>query len=169
MAALPLRVVASVRCTITADDTQNLCNTRPREPTPPPVGFTTYTRNMAATQLSEHAVSGFAEAALYDRHRPSYSSEAVEKLIDAAGIVGIESASLIDLAAGTGKLTEVLAARDERFNVLAVEPHAEMRQQLIQKKLDNVKVLDGMSTAIPTDDESVEAVFSAQVCTARCD
>jgi hypothetical protein len=67
------------------------------------------------------------------------------------------------LAAGTGKFTELLACRDERFSVLAVEPHDEMRQQLALKSLDNVAVANGLSTAMPAPDESVDAVFAAQV------
>jgi trans-aconitate methyltransferase len=116
-----------------------------------------------SSRLSEKAVSGFANAALYDAHRPSYPSEAVTTLLKAAAVDGVDGARLIDLAAGTGKFTELLSGRKECFNILAVEPHHEMREQLIRKTLSNVTVADGLSTSIPADDESVDAVFAAQV------
>ncbi|KAF1949623.1 methyltransferase [Byssothecium circinans] len=117
---------------------------------------------MAASQLSERAASGFAKAALYDQHRPSYPSDAVQALLEAAGVSGVDAASLIDLAAGTGKFTELLAARDEHYNIIAVEPHKEMREQLERKKLDKVTVVEGLSTAIPAGSECADAVFAAQ-------
>ncbi|KAF2794036.1 methyltransferase domain-containing protein [Melanomma pulvis-pyrius CBS 109.77] len=117
---------------------------------------------MHPTRLSEKAKSGFAEAALYDAHRPSYPPDAVASLLVAAGVAGVVGASLIDLAAGTGKLTELLAARHEQFNIVAVEPHEGMREQLVRKTLEHVTATDGLSTSIPADSESVDAVFAAQ-------
>ena len=118
---------------------------------------------MAAPRISEKALNGFAQAALYDEHRPSYPQEAVAKLLVAAAVNDIEHAKVLDLAAGTGKLTELLAARDERFNIIAVEPHSGMREQLERKRLRNVKVTDGLSTSIPAEDKSIDAMFAAQV------
>jgi len=117
---------------------------------------------MAVPRISEKALNGFAEAALYDEHRPSYPQEAVAKLLVAAAVKDIEDAKVLDLAAGTGKLTELLAARDEQFNIIAVEPHSGMREQLERKRLRNVKVTDGLSTSIPAEDESIDAMFAAQ-------
>jgi ubiquinone/menaquinone biosynthesis C-methylase UbiE len=115
-----------------------------------------------STRLSEKAVSGFAKAALYEEHRPSYPQHAVALLLDAAAVSGYKGARLVDLAAGTGKFTELLAAQEEQFSVAAIEPHQEMRKQLEQKALRNVTVTDGVSTAIPEETESVDAVFAAQ-------
>lgn len=119
--------------------------------------------SIQGSSLSEKAVSGFANAALYDEHRPSYPSEAVSALLRAASVDGVQGVRLVDLAAGTGKFTELLALRQEHFDILAVEPHQEMREQLIRKSLDNVTVTDGLSTAIPADNENVDAVYAAQV------
>lgn len=116
-----------------------------------------------SNHLSDKAVSGFANAALYDEHRPSYPPHAVTTLLEAAAVSSHEGARLIDLAAGTGKFTELLAKREEKFRILAVEPHHGMREQLTRKGLQNVTAADGLSTAIPTEDESVDAVFAAQV------
>lgn len=118
---------------------------------------------MAASRLSDSAVGGFAKARLYDQHRPSYPPDAVAALLDAARVRAVRGASLVDLAAGTGKFTELLAARPERFNVVAVEPHPEMRAELVRKALHRVVVTDGLSTAIPAQSESADAVFAAQV------
>ncbi|CAI6341467.1 unnamed protein product [Periconia digitata] len=117
---------------------------------------------MVEPQLSQKAVEGFAQAALYDQHRPSYPDEAVTALLEAAKLIGLDAASLVDLAAGTGKFTEALAARPERFRTLAVEPHAQMREQLARKNLDDVTVAEGYSTAIPAASETIDAVFVAQ-------
>ena len=118
--------------------------------------------------LSNKALHGFAKADLYDKHRPTYPSEALAILVATAQVEGVEGASIVDLAAGTGKFTELLAARPERFDVVAVEPHADMREQLARKSLENVTVIDGLSTAIPAESSSVDAVFAAQVGTRAC-
>ena len=44
------------------------------------------------------------------------------------GVSGLHGTRIVDLAAGTGKLTELLAARDEEFDILAAEPYARMRK-----------------------------------------
>ena len=62
---------------------------------------------------------------------------------------------VLDLAAGTGKLTVDLVARGAR--VVAVEPVAEMRA-----KLEGVEALDGTAEAIPLDDGSVDVVTVGQ-------
>ncbi|KAF2733736.1 S-adenosyl-L-methionine-dependent methyltransferase [Polyplosphaeria fusca] len=122
----------------------------------------TSTRPPMATALNSHAVDGFADAAAYDQHRPSYPPSAVEALLHAAGVGGVTGARVVDLAAGTGKWTEQLASRPERYSIVAVEPHDAMRRQLSSKALDRVAVVDGLSTAMPLDDCSVDALFAAQ-------
>lgn len=78
-------------------------------------------------------------------------------------MAGIPTASVVDLAAGTGKMTELLAKRPEEYEITAVEPHADMRKVLEAKKLRGVKVVDGLSTDMPLEKESVDAVIAAQV------
>lgn len=56
-----------------------------------------------------------------------------------------KGARVIDLAAGTGKFTELLAQREEGFEILAIEPHEGMRRELDAKGLNGVKVLDGIA------------------------
>lgn len=62
---------------------------------------------------------------------------------------------VLDLAAGTGKLTVDLVARGAE--VVAVEPIAEMRA-----KLADVRALDGTAEAIPLADDSVDVVTVGQ-------
>jgi SAM-dependent methyltransferase len=64
-----------------------------------------------------------------------------------------------DLAAGTGKLTRLLAATGA--DVVAVEPVAGMRDQL-RATTPEVKVLDGTAEAIPLADGCLDAVTVAQ-------
>jgi len=119
---------------------------------------------MDSHHLSARAVSGFSKSALYDQHRPSYPPDAVETLLDAVRVAGVPGATIVDLAAGTGKFTELLAQRDEEYEIVAVEPHEGMRVELEKKRLRNVTVKEGISTSIPVEDESIDAVIAAQVC-----
>jgi ubiquinone/menaquinone biosynthesis C-methylase UbiE len=112
------------------------------------------------------ATTGFADATSYDTHRPSYPPEAVEKLLAHVGLAGDghAGARIIDLAAGTGKLTELLAARPEGYEVLAVEPHDGMRGTLEAKKLRGVTSRSGTATDIAgVEDEWANVVVAAQV------
>ncbi|KAF2842724.1 S-adenosyl-L-methionine-dependent methyltransferase [Patellaria atrata CBS 101060] len=117
---------------------------------------------MEDSQLPSQALSGFANGALYDQYRPSYPQASVHALLEALRVSGQNGATIVDLAAGTGKFTELLAKRDENYKILAVEPHEEMRKQLESKQLNNVAVEEGFATSIPVADESVDAVIAAQ-------
>ncbi|KAI4169130.1 MAG: hypothetical protein LQ343_005924 [Gyalolechia ehrenbergii] len=97
---------------------------------------------MASSKISGSAIKGFANASSYDAHRPSYPSETVDDLLAKLQVRGIKNACIVDLGAGTGKFSQLLAARDEHFDIMAVEPHEEMRKECAAKKLDGVKVVD---------------------------
>ncbi|HYF45950.1 MAG TPA: class I SAM-dependent methyltransferase [Acidimicrobiales bacterium] len=81
--------------------------------------------------------------------RPGYPAAAVDLLGVGPGV------DVLDLAAGTGKLTVDLVARGA--HVVAVEPIPEMRA-----RLEGVEALDGTAEAIPLDDASVDVVTVAQ-------
>ena len=85
----------------------------------------------------------------YDRARPEYTDEAVDHVVRALGLG--RSATVLDLAAGTGKLTRALQRRFA--HVVAVEPDDAMRA-----KIDG-DARAGSAEAIPVDDASVDAVF----------
>ena len=76
-----------------------------------------------ASSIPSASTKGFENASSYDKHRPSYPAEAVTSFLKHLQVSGVEKACIVDLAAGTGKFTEMLANRDEGFDILAVEPH----------------------------------------------
>ncbi|EPE29286.1 S-adenosyl-L-methionine-dependent methyltransferase [Glarea lozoyensis ATCC 20868] len=113
-------------------------------------------------QLDERANIGFGDASSYDKFRPSYPPEAVEKLLAHLGLSGVDGARVVDLASGTGKFTELLAGRPEKFEIVAVEPHQGMRLELEKKELKGVKSVDGDACNIPLEDGWGDALIAAQ-------
>lgn len=117
----------------------------------------------APTGINNRAQVGFAKSEAYDQHRPSYTPSAVEELLKQTRVSGSKHAKILDLAAGTGKFTQSLAARPEEYDVVAVEPHDGMRDVLQNKKLPRVTIKTGTADSIPLEDGSVDAVIVAQV------
>jgi SAM-dependent methyltransferase len=72
---------------------------------------------------------------------------------------GLDGESVLDLAAGTGKLTSLLVRRYP--DVVAVEPLAGMRA-ILERNAHEATVLAGHAEHIPIDDCSVDAVFVAE-------
>ena len=98
--------------------------------------------------------TAFADVArAYERARPGYPVDAVRWL------TSDEPCDVVDLGAGTGKLTRGLVALGHR--VTAVEPLAEMRAEL-EAALPEVAALEGSAEAIPLPDESTDVVTCAQ-------
>ncbi len=93
----------------------------------------------------------------YERARPGYPPAVVDWIATAAGLG--PGSVVVDLAAGTGKLTRVLTGTGAR--VIAVEPIAEMRAQLTAM-LPGVEALDSTAEAIALPDGSADAVTVAQ-------
>jgi SAM-dependent methyltransferase len=103
------------------------------------------------------ATAGFGSAAdAYERGRPSYPDDAIAYLAAELGLG--PAARILDLAAGTGKLTAALVPL--AGHVIAVEPVAEMRRVLAAGRPD-VEVLAGRAEEIPLPDGSVDSVFVA--------
>jgi MOSC domain-containing protein YiiM/SAM-dependent methyltransferase len=108
--------------------------------------------------IHESAAKGFAAGAdAYERGRPEYSPEAIERLVAELAIG--PGSRVLDLAAGTGKLTRQLV--ETGAELLAVEPVAEMRAKL-QAFLPAVEALEGTAEAIPLPNHSVDAVVVGQ-------
>jgi SAM-dependent methyltransferase len=104
------------------------------------------------------AARGFdAAAQAYDRSRPSYPPDAVGWLCDRLDVA--PGRTVVDLAAGTGKLTALLV--DRRARLLAVEPVAGMRA-VLRARLPTVPVLAGTAERLPLADGCVDAVTVAQ-------
>lgn len=72
--------------------------------------------------LAPAAEAGFQNASAYDAHRPAYPTAGIQKLLQHMRLAGALHARIVEVAAGTGKFTEALAARVEAFEVVAVEP-----------------------------------------------
>jgi SAM-dependent methyltransferase len=89
----------------------------------------------------------------YERARPGYPDDAVEWLVPAG------AQRVLDLGAGTGKLTRSLVARG--LDVVAVEPIDEMRASLAAS-LPEVEAVAGTAEEIPLPDDSVDAITVAQ-------
>ncbi|KAI9745540.1 MAG: hypothetical protein M1818_001074 [Claussenomyces sp. TS43310] len=115
------------------------------------------------TFLAPEADLGFKDAARYDQYRPSYPSEAVDKLLSNLNVADQQNARIIEIGAGTGKFTGLLADRKERFEIVAVEPHKEMREGLEKKNLRGVRVPPGDAANIPAEKGWGDAVIAAQV------
>ena len=117
-----------------------------------------------ASSIPSASVKGFQDGSTYDQHRPSYPQEAVDSLLKHLQVAGLEGARIVDLAAGTGKFTELLANRHEWFDIIAVEPHDGMRVELEKKSLGGVRALKGEATNMRgVESQSIDAVVAAQV------
>lgn len=89
----------------------------------------------------------------YERGRPGYPPKAL-------AVAGLpSSATVLDLGAGTGKLTRMLVPKFG--HVFAIEPDDEMRRLLVELCPD-AEVHAGSADPIPLPDASVDAVFAAQ-------
>jgi SAM-dependent methyltransferase len=103
------------------------------------------------------ASAGFAGGERYERARPGYPPDAMAALCAACGIE--PRRAVLDLAAGTGKLTRELVARGA--HVIAVEPVAGMREQLAAT-VPGIQLIDGTAERVPLDDAAVDVVTVGQ-------
>lgn len=91
-------------------------------------------------------------ASVYHAARPGYPVEAIAWLIG-------DAVRVLDLGAGTGKLTEALIALDR--DVIAVDPVEEMLDEL-EVAVPGVPRILGTAEDIPIEDASVDAVVAGQ-------
>ena len=92
-------------------------------------------------------------AAAYDRGRPTFPTEAVQWL------VGPDPATVLELGAGTGKLTAVLV--ELGHDVHATDPDEHMLS-VLRKRLPDVPTSESGAEEIPLPDRSVDVVVAAQ-------
>jgi ubiquinone/menaquinone biosynthesis C-methylase UbiE len=115
-------------------------------------------REQGSRLTGDRFASAFGVAAQeYERGRPRYPAAAIDALADAFGLG--PGSVVVDLAAGTGKLTRDLVGRFGR--VIAVEPLPEMRDQLARGG-PGTTILEGTAESIPLDDGTADAVLVAQ-------
>ena len=104
-----------------------------------------------------HGSSFGTAAAAYAEHRPGYAEAAVRWALEPAGTR--EPLRVLDLAAGTGKLTATLVRLGAE--VTAVEPDPAMLAEL-RRELPSVRPLPGSAEDIPLPGASVDAVLVGQ-------
>jgi ubiquinone/menaquinone biosynthesis C-methylase UbiE len=92
-------------------------------------------------------------AEVYDRGRPSFPREAAEWL------VGRQAATVLELGAGTGKLTEQLVALGH--DVHATDPDDAMLA-VLRRKLPDTRTSVAGAEDLPVPDRSVDVVVAAQ-------
>ena len=111
-----------------------------------------------STGAHPRAEAAFGPAAeAYEVGRPGWPVAALD-VVDAR--LGLSAASrVLDLAAGTGKLTRLLTGR--YASVTAVEPVGGMRA-VLERTSPGATVLAGPAEAIPLEDGAVDAVFVAE-------
>ncbi|SNT31995.1 Methyltransferase domain-containing protein [Asanoa hainanensis] len=98
--------------------------------------------------LDAHRLS-FGAAADYDQARPTYPMAAVHWTL------GADRLRVVDLGAGTGSLSRVIAAAGHE--VIPIEPDQDMRTRF---DAAGVRALAGSAEAIPLPDASVDAVLA---------
>ena len=100
--------------------------------------------------------ASFANTAeLYERARPGYPPDLIEALF---AEIGLDQPRILDLGAGTGKLTRQLLPYGQ---VIAVEPLDEMRIQL-ERVLPDVECHAGTAESIPLPNASIDVVMVGQ-------
>jgi ubiquinone/menaquinone biosynthesis C-methylase UbiE len=105
------------------------------------------------SDASDPARSFGGVADSYDRGRPTYPRDA------AAWLTGDQPLSVLELGAGTGKLTQQLVALGH--DVHATDPDAAMLAKL-QERLPEVRTSQSSAEEIPAGDRSYDVVVSAQ-------
>lgn len=108
---------------------------------------------LTTTTWNMPAGSGDRWPEVYERGRPGWPREA-------ADLPGLSpAATVLDLGAGTGKLTRVLVSMFDR--VVAVEPADAMRRLLVTL-CPGAEARAGNAREIPLPDDSVDAVFAGE-------
>lgn len=93
----------------------------------------------------------------YELGRPEWPAELLDRV---SGELGLESdAAVLDLGAGTGKLTRALVPRFAR--VVAVEPDDAMRA-VLEEVVPGADARAGSAETIPLGGDEVDGVFSAE-------
>jgi ubiquinone/menaquinone biosynthesis C-methylase UbiE len=109
-------------------------------------------------RVDPRAATGFArDVEAYERGRPQYPLQAIEQLAAEFGLT--RASTVLDLAAGTGKLTRQLAPL--AHHVIAVDASPAMLAEL-RRQVPAADARAGTAEAIPLPDASVDAVFVGQ-------
>jgi SAM-dependent methyltransferase len=108
--------------------------------------------------LHDVAAAGFGgEAGAYERARPTYPAPAVAWLAEAVGVT--PGRTVVDVAAGTGKLTRLLVPFGAELR--AVEPVDGMRA-VLTTTVPGVPAVAALAEALPFADSTVAGITVAQ-------
>lgn len=111
-----------------------------------------------SSEIHPAAATGFERASdAYERGRPGYPTEALAHLLERLDVTA--GTRVLDLAAGTGKLTRALEAAGA--DVVAIEPVAAMRAALAAA-LPSVHVAAGTAEALPIAEAAIDAATVGQ-------
>lgn len=102
--------------------------------------------------MSQRAQSFGSVSEHYDRFRPGPPPAAADWLVPEG------ATAVLDVGAGTGALTSVLAERVA--HVTAVEPDARMRA-VLTRRVPAAEVLEGTGEVLPVADSSQDGVFAS--------
>lgn len=109
---------------------------------------------MSHPNAPENAARSFGRVAeAYDRGRPTYPREAI------AWLTGEVPLSVLELGAGTGKLTEVLL--DLGHEVFATDPDDAMLD-VLSRRFPDVRATVGTAEQIPTGNTQYDVVIAGQ-------
>jgi SAM-dependent methyltransferase len=115
-------------------------------------------RSGKVSEVHEAAACGFdSDEVGCDRAGPSYPTDAIDWLTEKLSIK--PGRQIVDLAAGTGELTALLA--DVGADIVAVEPVASMRDRL-RARLPDIPVLAGDAEELPFADKSMDVIVVAR-------
>jgi SAM-dependent methyltransferase len=109
-------------------------------------------------EIHPSAAIGFARAAdAYERGRPGFPVDAVSWIVEALDLR--PGRTVVDLGAGTGKLTRLFAPTGAR--VIAVEPIDAMRA-ILRREAPDAHVVGATAEALPFADGTADAAVAAQ-------
>jgi SAM-dependent methyltransferase len=94
----------------------------------------------------------------YAEHRPGYPAAALDWALAPIAGAGSRERTLLDLGAGTGKLTTALLGRG---TVIAIEPDPAMLAEL-RRRLPDIDAREGSAESIPLPTGSVDTVLVGQ-------
>jgi SAM-dependent methyltransferase len=106
---------------------------------------------------AERALSFGSVAEDYEATRPGWPREAFEIAFEQFGLP--DRPDVVDVAAGTGKLTRTLA--ELAGTLVAVEPDPALRA-VLQRELPAVTILEGTAEALPLESGTADAICAGQ-------
>lgn len=100
----------------------------------------------------------FSEIAKFYHNRPSYSKALINYILKVCELKN--NLNIVEIGAGTGKLTSILKELAPNSNIKAIEPNLQMRQ-IGENSVKDVQWLEGSAENTSLDDNTADIVFMA--------